>query len=162
MTQRTEIIKFLLENPNSTSREVQDNFLFPPPSIRRVLSNLRKEQINIKANKQHINRIFESAKDLVKALIEPKEKEEEPEEAFLKIIKSKHYCSGVEKWYFALTYEDNKIDRGLDLIRLIDDQLLDTCSESRAKKGYADNKIIKDPPFLYPEFEYGLDEKIRN
>lgn len=127
MTQKDEITFYLTEFPNSTTREIGDAFSkFPYSSVRRVLSNLRKEDINIKANPLHLNRVKETVIKKVQELLEPKKPE--PEELIFnrKIVKVLVYCpdqphrAGHGKKLYALTYDNSNDDLFDELVRAID------------------------------------------
>ncbi len=194
MTQRDQILKHLLEFPNSTTRQVQDSFDFPNPSVRRVLSLIRKEGLNLEVNSEHINSIPQAFKEeiiqelLVTGKITKKKFEKISEvidEPFRrKILKVVFYCpddphrAGFGHKVFALTYENNDIDRVDELANAlnlgteeIDQGLMDAefSNETKGNRsfidmrdcvqatefGYDDEVTTIRPPFQFPDIEVG-------
>ena len=187
MTQKDDITLFLLDNPNSTTKQVQDAFTkFPKPSVRRVLSNLRKEGVNIKANKLHVNRLLKEFTDLIQETLPVEFKKVKKELLFRrKIIKVMFYCpddphrAGFGHKVFALTYEDNDIDRSdelIDALQLGFDEIeqglqdapdfpspkrgnrtfvnMKRCTQA-TEFGYDDEMEFERPPFKFPDIEVG-------
>ncbi len=185
MTQKSEITLYLLDNPNATTKEIQDAFDFPRPSTRRVLSNLRKEGINIKTNKQHTNRIIQEFRKIVQEIVEPEEEEEE-EIYNREIVKVLVYCpddphrTGFGHKLFALTYgndpDDDHFDdlvSALELAEEIEQGAFDIPFNFTEENGNRsslnkfksclqastvgfDNELQTDnPPFTFPDIEVG-------
>ncbi len=183
MTQKSEITLYLINNPNSTTKQVQDAFDFPRPSTRRVLSELRKAGLNVKANPFHLNKIKLAVIKKLKEVIEaPEEKEELFDREIVKVLV---YCpnephrAGFGHKLFALTYgndpNDDHFDQLVDTLQLAEEieqgafDLDFKFTEDRGNisinkfkdclqastYGY-DNEVQTDnPPFTFPDIEVG-------
>lgn len=170
MTQKDEITFYLIDNPNSTTKEVIEAFpKFPKPSVRRVLSVLRKENINIKANPRHLNRIKETIIEKARELIERKEPELRRKIVKATFIKSPSFSP------YVITFEDNDTDRAKWLISKITnveakakiEEISDNIIEGdrtfnfftlkKATWGYDDQQFVDSSLFEYPEYEIGIE-----
>ena len=184
MTQKSEIIDFLLNNPSAPTSDIQVVFSkFPAPSVRRVLSELRKEGINIKRNPEHLNKIKESIKEKLRKVIEAPEEEEIYDREIVKVLV---YCpnephrAGFGHKLFALTYgndpDDDHFDQLVEALQLAEEieqgafDLDFNFREDRGNRlslnkfsdclqasqyGY-DNEVQTDnPPFTFPDIEVG-------
>ena len=85
---------------------------------------------------------------------------EEPEEIeyFRKILKMTVYSGGATESWYALTFENNKIDRRDFLVDKMYDNVGGTSLDNRAtKKGYDGEETTTNPPFIYPDFEVDFE-----
>jgi len=185
LTQKSEITLYLIDNPNSTTRQVIEAFpQFPMSSVRGRLSELRKAGLNIKANPSHLNKIKEAVIEKLKEVIKAPEEEEE---IFRReIVKVLVYCpdephrAGHGHRLYALTYSNDEIDHFDDLVEAIElseeieqgvfdltFQFLEDKGEQDApltkfksclqasSYGYDDELETDKPPFEFPDIEVG-------
>ena len=184
MTQKSEITLYLLDNPNSTTREVIEAFpQFPMPSVRGRLSELRKAGLNIKANPDHLNKIKEAIVQKVKEIIKAPEEEEEIYRR--EIVKVLVYCpnephrAGFGHKLFAITYgndpNDDHFDELVEALQVgeeVEQGAFDLDFRFTEKEGNRifisrreclqastygyDNELQTDnPPFTFPDIEVG-------
>ena len=86
---------------------------------------------------------------------EPEEPEEVEEEIIRKIVKTTGYSSGRKDTLYALTYENNTINRFNELRDKIFDEFNDSHGLN-SKFGY-DDEYVSYAEFEYPEIEVGFE-----
>jgi hypothetical protein len=135
MTQREQVIEALSKNFTSIS-DIFESTNIPKPSIRRVLFQLRKENIVSKPVKTGLVKIIE-------------------EKYYRKMISSLHYCSGKKKVFTGITFELTKSPkRKKELLLAIEEEAESKCSDSKSNHGYS-NKLTDEfkEDFIYPEVD---------
>jgi DNA-binding transcriptional regulator GbsR (MarR family) len=145
MTQKQEILNLLSEDFLTIS-DIFKLTGFPKPSIRRVLHQLRKENIISKP---------------IKKGIEKGKLKLEANEYWRKMISSLHYCSGDTTVFTALTYELSKQPKRLDELQsVIEKESSESCSEginklnlSEATKKRLSNENLGYSRMLVDEFD---------
>ena len=103
---------------------------------------------------------FREFQEFIEAPIEVEEEREEPEEVeeeiwIRKIVKTTGYSSGRKDTLYALTYENNWMNRFNEL----KDKIIDEFSDShgiKEKFGY-DDEYVSYGEFEYPEIEVGSE-----
>ena len=150
MTQKSQILSFLLKNTPKqfTSKQITKKLQFPNVSIRGRLSELKKEnkirstiiRVGILRRKKTVYFID----DIIKFR--------------RKIAKGVQYCEnkgslhkGTKENIFAITYESNRIDRFDELVIEIENSSLAINCHIMDEFGYDDQKLVFNPPFIYPE-----------
>jgi len=125
------------------SRIIQQETNFPLGSIRRVLSELARDNNIIRVRDGLFVRI-------------PKE-ESDPKQYRRKYVSGIFYCQGGKMSHYALTFEDNDIDRSQYLINELEEEFSDRCSEMRDYFGYSeqDTQDIPNDNQIYPNVEVG-------
>ena len=101
---------------------------------------------------------FRGFQKFIEAPIEVEEEPEKEIEYFRKILKTTVYSSGgTESWY-ALTFENNKINRQGFLTDKMYGNIGGTSLDNRkAEFGYDDEETTTNPPFIYPDFEVDFE-----
>ena len=82
------------------------------------------------------------------------EPEEEPEEYFRKIVKTTGYSFGRKETLYALTFEDNTINR----FKALRDKIFEEFNDSfgiQNKFGYDQEEATMYPEIIYPDIEVG-------
>lgn len=160
MTQKASIFTFLLKNPNVRPIDIALALDIKPPSVRRALFELRKLMIVSKPRKDQTSNIRETiqTEDFEVELQQKKKiKLEEPRIFWRKIVKTsaseRRTSKRIRIW--ALTYEDNKIDRFDFLVDKIRDAFPQ--AEGITEFNYSDGKKFSQVPFEFPEFEVGQE-----
>ena len=116
------------------------------------------EDIGLKAFREFEEFIEKPIEKIEEVIEEPEEPEEEIE-YFRKIAKTTGYTWGQKQTLYALTFEDNTINRFNELR----DKILDEFSDSHGivtgggKFGYDQEEITTKPDLIYPNIEVGSE-----
>ena len=156
MAIKDQILNFIKTNANFTPSEIAEALNLNKNTVRGRLSELRKEY-NI--TKREIKYERKKTKKEIEVLKEEKREIEElkPVEYRRKIVKPIGYSWGKKETLYAITYENNKIDRTNELINAIFDEFEDTHGIQPSKFGYDDQQLTQNPPFIYPDIEVGTE-----
>jgi len=111
-----------------------------------ALKAFREFQEFIEAPIEEVEKVIEE---------EPEEPEEVEEEIIRKIVKTTAYSSGRKDTLYALTYENNTINRFNELRDKIFDEF-DDSHGLQEKFGY-DDEYVSYAEFEYPEIEVGFE-----
>ena len=155
MTQKNDILEFLRSFPASTlitNAEIREQFGFPSASVRRITGSLVRD-----------GRISRVEAGLFK--IEPDDEpdtDKPPKGAIIdefrrKFIGTQKY-RGNPRQFFAITYENNDVDREVELIDALDRFLNKNYVDATGNTGYADDIVSPfevERNFIYPSIQVG-------
>ena len=171
MAIKDRILNFIKINENFTPSQISKALNLNPNTVRGRLSELREEfviskrkitykkkrtkkEIEIRKKKKKIKKFIKEEEE--ERFLEDEDEEVEEEIWIRKIVKTTGYSSGRKDTLYALTYENNWINRFNELRDKIIDEFSNSHGTKNLKFGY-DDEYVSYGEFEYPEIEVGTE-----